>query len=271
MVKPDVVITSPSNQTIKDLVKLKNRKGGESDSSFLVEGVREGRRALSVGFKLKRLFFCMELLDVEGQAFIRQVPQDLCILVSRQVFAKVATRDASGGVLAVFEQKNFSAVDILKRAKSQPIIVVVVENLEKPGNLGAILRTADAADVHGVIILGMSIDVWNPNVIRSSLGGVFSVPTICLNHADFFEWCRINKIKTVAAALTDRSEPVFRQDLTGSVAIIVGSEARGLSDVVLEKSDRICMIPMLGICDSLNVSVAAGVLMYETQRQRTRV
>jgi TrmH family RNA methyltransferase len=269
MPKSDVVITSPSNQTIKDLVKLKQRKGFESDHSFLVEGVREGHRALSKGFQIKRLFLCEELLDADGQTFIRQVPQSICTSVSRQVFAKVAMREGSGGILTVFEQKNFSTADILKRAKSQPIFVVVVENLEKPGNLGAILRTADGADVHGVIVLGTNVDVWNPNVIRSSLGGVFSVPTVCLNHADFFEWCSNNNIKTVAAALSDRSEPVFREDLTGSVAIIVGSEAHGLSDMVLGKSDRICMIPMLGICDSLNVSVAAGVLMYEARRQRS--
>ncbi len=271
MVKSDVAITSPSNQTIKDLVKLKNRKGDESDDSFLVEGVREGQRALSEGFKLKRLFLCGELLDADGQAFLREVPKNVCTSVSRTVFAKVATRDGSGGILTVFDQKKFSAADILKRAGSEPIFAVVVENLEKPGNLGAILRTADGANVHGVIVLGASVDVWNPNVIRSSLGGVFSVPTVSLKHADFFEWCRHNKIKTVAAALSARSEPVFREDLTGSVAIMVGSEAHGLSDVVLGKSDRVCMIPMLGICDSLNVSVAAGVLMYETRRQRTKV
>jgi TrmH family RNA methyltransferase len=271
MSKSDVVITSPSNQTIKDLVKLKNRKGEESDHLFLVEGVREGQRALSEGFLLKQLFICAELLDSDGQAFIRQVPQDVRTSVSRQVFAKAATREASGGILTVFEQKKFSFADIFKRGKSQPIFLVVVENLEKPGNLGAILRTADGADVHGVIILGATVDVWNPNVIRSSLGAVFSVPTLSLKHNDFFEWCRDHKIKTVAAALSDRSGPVFGEDLASSVAIIVGSEAHGLSDVVLEKSDRICMIPMLGICDSLNVSVAAGVLMYETLRQRSRV
>lgn len=265
------MITSPTNQTIKDLVRLKNRKGIESEHSFLVEGVRECQRALRAGFNLKSLFFCKDLLNADGQSFVLQAPQNVCTSVSQQAFAKVATREGSEGILTVFDQKTFSVTDIKKRAKSQPIFVVVIEDLEKPGNLGAILRTADGADVHGVIVLGMNVDVWNPNVIRSSLGGVFSVPTVCLKHADFFEWCRSNKIKKIAAALDDRSRPVFGEDLRDPVAIIVGSEARGLSDEVLEKSDRICMIPMLGICDSLNVSVAAGVLMYETRRQRTPV
>ena len=263
------MISSPSNQLIKDLVKLKNRKGEWSSRCFFVEGAREVERAVNKGFILEEFLFCPALLGEKTSAMIKKLSDERSISLSKEAFSKVATRESSDGVLAVFAQRDFALHDILDRAGQSAPFIVVLENVEKPGNLGAILRSADALGVHGVVALGEKVDLWNPNVIRSSLGGVFSVPTVsCDNYDLFFDWCAKNNIKTVAALLSNRSENIYNEDLGGPIAVVLGSEAHGLSPKVISKIDRSVVIPMRGICDSLNVSVAAGIFMYEVQRQR---
>jgi TrmH family RNA methyltransferase len=265
----NTLIASPSNQIIKDLVKLKSRKGERSCRSFVVEGAREIERAVRQGFTLEELFVCPTLWGEQTKAMLGELFDVRTTKVSKEAFSKVATRESSDGLLAVFKHREFTLQDILNRAGQTAPFIVVLENVEKPGNLGAILRSADGAGVHGVVILGKNIDLWNPNVIRSSLGAVFSVPTLyCPDQDSFFEWCAKRKIKTIAAVLSEKSKPIYEEVLTGPMAVALGSEANGLSKTLISKIDRSVIIPMHGICDSLNVSVAAGIFMYEVQRQR---
>jgi len=264
-----LLISSPSNQIIKDLVKLKNRKGDRACRSFIVEGAREIERALGQGFFLEDFFVCPAILTEQTSVIIDKLAKARTTTLSKEAFSKVATRESTDGVLGVFTHREFTFDDILKRAGQNAPFVLVLENLEKPGNLGAILRTADGCGVHGVVILGKNIDLWNPNVIRSSLGGVFSVPTLyCPDQELFFAWCARNNIKLVAAVLSAVSAPIYDEKLSGPIAVALGSEAHGLSQTLLAKIDRPVIIPMQGICDSLNVSVAGGIFMYEVQRQR---
>ena len=264
----DPTIKSPTNQTIKELVRLKARKGEWSQRAFLVEGAREIERAISQGFILDKFFVCQDLAGSAGKSVLRKLAGFKAVTVAQDAFSKVATRDSSDGVLAVFMHRTFKFEDILKRTRADCPFIVAIESVEKPGNLGAILRSADGAGVHGVVILGQDIDIWNPNVIRASLGGIFSVPTVRLEPEDFFAQCKQLKIKTVAAALSNKSSSVFFENLKEPVSVIFGSEAHGLSDAIIDRCDSSIVIPMKGVCDSLNVSVAAGIVMYETLRQR---
>lgn len=266
---PSPMISSPSNQFIKDMVRLKNRKGDRSQRSFIVEGAREIARAGEKSFFLEELLVCSELLTDLSRSLVSKYSAKNVITVSTEAFSKVAVRDTSDGILGVFKQQEFSLQDVLGRAGQQSPFIVVLENVEKPGNLGAILRSADGSGVHGVVILGDKVDVWNPNVIRSSVGGVFSVPTIHFDDAEIFlTWCRQHRIKTVAAALNPNSKPIYEENFKEPLAIMFGSESHGLSSTLVSQVDKSVLIPMQGICDSLNVSVAAGIFMYEVQRQR---
>lgn len=266
--RPPLQISSPSNQTIKDLVRLKERKSDRCERSFIVEGRREIERALSCGYRLEELYYCPDELEGDLDSLLKIAQCERLAEVSKQAFSKVATREGSDGLIALFEAKTLRTEDISSRAKGEDLFVMVLENVEKPGNLGAVLRTADAIGVHGVILLGHEVDIWNPNVIRSSLGGVFSVPVVYLSNDRFFSFCRENKLSVVAAALTQKSSSLLQVNLKGPLAIVLGSEAHGISDEVLRKSDHQVLIPMLGVCDSLNVSVAAGIFAFEAMRQR---
>jgi RNA methyltransferase, TrmH family len=263
-----LVIASPTNQTIKDLTRLKDRKGDRAERSFVVEGRREIQRAVTSGFVMEDFFYCPDELDVEGRSLVEQVISQRKAEVSREAFAKVATREGSDGLLAVFALKSATFSDILARAGKTPVFIVVVEDIEKPGNLGAVLRSADAAGVHGVVTLGKTVDTWNSNAIRSSLGGLFSVPVVNAGTKEFFDWCASQGVKLIGAALSEQSKSIYDSDFRGPVAILFGSEAFGLSPLAMSHMDEAAMIPMQGVCDSLNISVAAGIFMYEVLRQR---
>ena len=263
-----IVINSPSNQTIKDLVRLKDRKGERHLQSFVVEGSREIERALASNFVLEDIFYCPEELDASGRSLVEQAKGCRRAEVSREAFAKIATREGSDGLVAVFKQRKFSFSDIEKRAAKADLFMVAVEDVEKPGNLGAVLRTADGSGVHGVVCLGKTVDVWNQNVVRSSLGALFSVPVVHCEGPEFFSWCKAHGVKLVGATLSEHSKHIHDTNLRGPVAIIFGCEATGLTKSTLSHLDEAVTIPMNGVCDSLNISVAAGVFMYEAMRQR---
>jgi TrmH family RNA methyltransferase len=261
-------ISSPSNPTIKELVRLKERKGERADHFFIVEGRREIERAIKSGFKMTELYICPELSEAASADWIFETSAIKSIEVSKQVFAKIATREGSDGLIGVFASRPWRLEDITDRASGDHFFLLVLENVEKPGNLGAMFRTADAFGVHGVILLGQSIDLWNANVIRSSLGGVFSVPVLYLKNEDFLEFSSKQNIKLVAAALKNDSVSLNESELSGPMAMIFGSEAFGLSDALLGRVHTKVVIPMQGVCDSLNVSVAAGIFAFEVSRQR---
>lgn len=262
-----IFISSPTNPTIKELVRLKDRKGERAETSFLVEGCREIERALTMGFRLEDLFVCQQSLSSHSESLLQKVVGKRTVEVTKEAFAKVATREGSDGVIAVFADRCSTFNDILKRSGNRGPFVLAIENVEKPGNLGAILRTADGAGVDGVIMLGTTVDTWNPNVIRASLGGVFAVPVVSSRTEEFFDWCHQHKLETFAAVLSEKSRNLFGQRLRRPLAIILGSEATGLSEDIKTSASHHIMIPMHGVCDSLNVSVAAGILSYEAVRQ----
>jgi TrmH family RNA methyltransferase len=263
-----IKITSPTNQSIKELVRLKDRKSERAKALFVVEGRREIERALACEFQIEEMYYCPQLVDEASRTLLAQLNATKMAELSEQAFSKVATRDGSDGLLAVFASRHHDAASIRQRAKTEDLFLIAMENVEKPGNLGAVLRTADALGVHGIILLGRSVDVWNPNVIRSSLGGIFSVPVVQWSDREFFGFCQSNNVKVVAASLVEESSDVFSLNLSGSVAILLGSEAYGLSQKLLAGAPWKVVIPMEGVCDSLNVSVAAGILAFEVKRQR---
>jgi TrmH family RNA methyltransferase len=261
-------ITSSANQSIKDLIRLKDRKGDRADQSFVVEGEREIERALKSGFLLEDLFYCPDFMSHRGRALLSKPDINYAAEVTPQVFAKIAIREESDGLVAVFRCRNVELAALNFKDQRHGALLLVAENVEKPGNLGALLRTADAVGADGVITLGRFVDCWNQNCIRASLGAVFSVPVVQCHLDDFFAFTNQNRIKTVAAALSDNSVDAFECDMRGPIALILGSEAFGLSEDTLSRVSVKVILPMKGICDSLNVSVAGGVLAYEVLRQR---
>lgn len=260
-------ITSPANPRIKNVLKL--REGSERNKSGLtiVEGVREISRALEAQISFKEIYICPELFNEREGAEIfkklrtRKIPFNE---TTQSVFLKISYGDRREGILAVCQPPKLTLKSLAGR---NPSFFLIVEQLEKPGNLGAILRTCDAVSVDGIIVCSSKTDIFNPNVIRASLGTVFSVQVIVATNEQTFEFLKKQKIHTFAASPNGKkiySEADFKQPL----AVVVGSEQEGLSRWWLERADEQIRIPMRGRADSLNVSVSSAVLLYEALRQR---
>jgi TrmH family RNA methyltransferase len=260
-------IQSPSNPMIKELVRLKDRKGVMADTKFLVEGAREAIRASKCNFVLDQLFYCPSLESEDANILLKQFANP--VEISIEAFQKIATRENKDGILAVFKQKVMSLEKLKPKIPNRPFHLIAVEDIEKPGNLGAVLRSADAADVDAVVVIDQRVDVWNQNVIRSSLGGLFHVPIVQCTLPEFVSFCKNRKISIIGAALSDKTVNYTSVDYIQDIAIMLGSEANGLSKDALQHCKTHTKIPMHGICDSLNISVAAAVFMYEVLRQRS--
>jgi TrmH family RNA methyltransferase len=270
-----LTITSLQNPRVKQVIKLNDRRVRDEARRTVVEGAREVRLALGRGVVPVEAYLCPELIDgPEAEAAashlvtIGQTGMSEVFYVSPEVFARMAYRGDSGGLLLVVAYRPARLDNLQFRAAP---FLLVVEEAEKPGNLGAILRTADAAGVDGVLIPTppnhKGTDLHNPNVIRASLGAYFTVPTVAATVGEVIDWLRGREIAIVAA--TPAAETLYTAaDLTGPVALVVGSEAWGLSETWLAAADRQVRIPMAGQVDSLNLSAAAALLMYEVVRQR---
>ena len=259
-------ITSPANPRVKHLVALRHRRARDRAGVTLVEGFEELGLALAAGARPMSLYVCPALAGPGAQHMIDRV-RDLgaeVILVSRAVFGKIAYRESPDGWLAVLPAVR-TALESLPTGANP--LVLICEGVEKPGNLGAILRTADAAGVTAVIAADPVTDWANPNVVRASKGTVFSVPVASAGAAEVFAWLAEHALALVAAA-PDGDVLLTDADLSGPTAIAVGSEARGLPAAWLERADARLRIPMFGHADSLNVSTSAAVLVYEAVRQR---
>lgn len=230
---------------------------------FIIEGEREIRLAAEAGYKIGNIFFCDEIIDASQ---IPNVLKDnkLIVPVSKEVFEKIAVRENSGGMIAVAEQKPHLLSQI--RLKKNPLILVL-ESVEKPGNLGAILRTADAAGVDAVIICDPQTDFYNPNVIRSSVGCVFTNQLAAVSSDEAIAWLKKNQVKIFCTSL-QASKPYHQIDFTHPSAIVMGTEATGLSEIWTKNSDANIIIPMQGKIDSMNVSNATAVVVFEVLRQR---
>jgi TrmH family RNA methyltransferase len=260
-------IASSQNQAVKNIVALQSKaKARKKTKSFIVEGLRELQLALTAGYEAIHIYWCTEILEEE--AFKNWVGKfnlkSKVIAVSAEVYRKMVMRDTTEGVVGVLKQKNTKLEDW--QPKSSSPFVLVLESIEKPGNLGAILRTADASGVDAVIISDPHTDIYNPNVIRSSVGGFFSVLTFVCENNQTKDFLKNFNINTYAASL-QKSINYSYADFTKATALVMGSEAKGLSPFWLKETTAI-KIPMLGHVDSLNVSVATAVLAYEVVRQR---
>jgi TrmH family RNA methyltransferase len=256
-------ITSTQNPKIKNLIALEKPRERKKQCLFVIEGKKEIKMALDAGYKIGNLFFCEEIISKNELQSLGSSDK-LIIPVSKEVFDKIAVRENSGGVLAVAEQKTHRLED-MKLSKNP--LLLILESVEKPGNLGAILRTADAAGVDGVIICDPQTDFYNPNVIRSSIGCIFTVPTASSTSASAIQWLKENKIGIYCTYLK-ASKPYHLTDYKNPSAIIMGTESTGLSEMWVDASDSNIIIPMLGKIDSMNVSTAAAVVIFEARRQR---
>ncbi len=255
-------LSSSKNIKIKELsLLLEKSKYRKERSLFCVEGAREVEQAISAGYTPYEIFFCPEILDPGHMITNLNVPK---FAINKELYEKLAYRGSTEGVISIFHTKN-SSLDQLKLS-SNPLIIIL-ESVEKPGNLGAILRTADAAMVDALIICDPLTDLYNPNIIRSSLGGIFNKQVACAKSQDVFLWLKSKNINIITAEL-QASHWYTKTDLTKPSAIVMGSESQGLKSYWREKADFRIKIPMLGRIDSLNVSVSTAIICYEALRQR---
>ncbi len=259
-------ISSLQNPRIKQLLRLQAKARERREQALvLVEGAREIQLALSKGYCPEQLFICPELYarsDYPG--LVGEIADEIKTELSLPVFEKLAYREGSDGLLATLRPKSHLLEELVLSAHP---FIVVLEAVEKPGNLGAILRTADAAAVDAVIVCDPLCDLYNPNVVRSSVGCLFTVQTAVCSSQQALDWMRRHKINILAAEL-QASQWYHQTDMRLSTAIVMGTEADGLSSFWLNNADERIKIPMRGYIDSLNVSVSTAVLCFEAMRQR---
>lgn len=257
-------ITSTQNPRIKNIIKLQQKSSERKKQNLVViEGMREISLAIKSGIQLNTLFICHDIISYDdvvselkfnGQSFE----------ISKEIFEKLAYRGSTEGLIALAEPKQLKLANVELRENP---LVIVIESVEKPGNLGAILRTADAANVDAVIICDPLTDIYNPNVIRSSIGCVFTNQVITCSADETISWLKEKDIKSYAAALT-ANKYYHEKDFTQPTAIVMGTEADGLTEKWLKGADEKIIIPMCGEIDSLNVSTSTAILVFEAMRQR---
>ncbi|WP_100612433.1 TrmH family RNA methyltransferase [Confluentibacter lentus] len=260
-------ISSTQNPYIKQLIQLKDKSRERKKSGlFLIEGEREIMLALKGGYELETVLFNPEIISSE-QLKNLTTKQLNTIEITTEVYQKLAYRDTTEGVLAVAKSKEHNLTELTFKTKNP--LILVAEAPEKPGNIGALLRTADAARVDAVIIANPKTDLYNPNIIRSSVGCVFTNPIATGTTSEIIEFLKSKDINIYCAAL-QASVNYDTQDFTKPTAIVVGTEATGLCDEWLNNATQNIIIPMEGDIDSMNVSVAAGILIFEVKRQRRK-
>ncbi len=260
-------ITSLQNPGIKQVVKLRQRSHRDESGLFIVEGYREVKRALDNHVPVTRLYICPALYQGHNEPALVERCQQAGTPVlecSEPVFLKIAYRDRPEGLLALCPQTRRTLADL--DLPPDPFLVIC-ERIEKPGNLGTMLRTADAAGAHALIVCDRCTDLHNPNVVRASIGTLFSVPVAEATTPETIAWLHQRGIRSIAASphATQRYSDI---QMTGPIAIILGAEQYGLSDAWMSQADEQVRIPMLGQADSLNVAAAATILLYEAVRQR---
>lgn len=256
-------ITSAQNPKIKMLLELQAKSKARKQSGlFVVEGVREIEHCVCCGYEIHTLFVCPEICGTSAVEDLAQSPQ--IIEVSQQIYDKLAYRGGTEGMIAEVKAKAHSLEQL--KLKENPV-VMVLESVEKPGNLGAVLRSADAAGADAVIICDPLTDLYNPNLIRASIGAIFTVPVAACSSEEAIRFLKDRNFKILTAQLQD-SHLYYDTDMTGPTAIVMGTESTGLSDLWRKAASAHIRIPMLGRLDSLNVSVSAAILLFEAIRQR---
>jgi len=260
-------ISSTKNPLIKEIIQLqeKSRKR-KKENRFIIEGAREISLALKGNYALQSLLFCEEILSFSKvKELISEINSVEIIKISTEVYQKISHRKTTEGVIAIATGKEL-VLDNLELAENP--LILVAEAPEKPGNIGALLRTADAARLDAVLIANPRTDMYNPNIIRSSVGCLFTNQIATGSTEEILSFLKQKKINIYGAALLKDSILYTETDLTKPTAIVVGTEATGLSETWLENTTRNIIIPMQGEIDSLNVSVSAAILIFEAKRQR---
>ena len=261
--KPGTILSSTSNPKVKFLLSLEKPRERRKQQLFAIEGRKEIMMALEAGYKIGNIFYCHEMINAD-ELESALTKDKLLIPVSKPIFDKIAVRENSGGLIAVAEMKTHELSGL--SLSSNPL-VLVLEGVEKPGNLGAILRSADAAGVEAVIICDTQTDLYNPNTIRSSIGCVFTQQVGVASSGEAIEWLLQRGISIWCTYLKG-SKPYHEVDFRGPSAIVMGTEATGISTQWTEKATGNIIIPMQGKIDSMNVSTSTAVLIFEARRQR---
>ena len=256
-----MLITSLQNERVKRIVALGQKSSlRRSEGVIVVEGRRELEHCLNCGYEVVAVYHCPALLD--------SIPACACphYEVTRDVYEKMAYRGSTEGVIAEVRPRQLTLDDL--QLSEQPLIIVL-EAVEKPGNLGAVLRSADAAHADAVVVCDPLTDLYNPNIIRSLIGAIFTVPCVACSSEECITFLKANNIQILTAQLQD-SLPYYDTDMRRSTAIVMGTESTGLTNQWRAAADRHIRIPMKGQLDSLNVSVSAAILLFEAVRQREK-
>ncbi|MDA1051670.1 MAG: RNA methyltransferase [Planctomycetota bacterium] len=259
-------ITSRHNPRIKLAAKLRDRRGRHEQQRIIIDGLREIGRALDAGVEFIEAFVCESIVTNDGQALQRRLAESGCeiVLVNQSVLEKIAFGDRSDGIVAIAKPPRADLNGLTIEAE---MLVAVLENVEKPGNVGAVLRSADAAGVSAVIVADAGTDLYNPNSIRASAGTIFSMPLVACSGDEALSWLRQHAFQIVTTRV-DGAVDYTTVNYSGRSAVVLGSEAEGLSSIWQGEDVPSVQLPMRGIGDSLNVSVTAAVLFYEALRQR---
>ena len=264
-----IKITSAKNDKIKELIKFKNKNGKLSNNEILIEGSRELERALRAGIDFIEAYFCNELINNDQKELLADVTANTEKLfqVDKFIFEKIAYKNNPFGIIvkAKFIPSELEDIKIIDNS-----LILIAESIEKPGNLGALIRTADGAGIETIILANKITDYRNPNVIRASTGTIFSKQIVEANSKDIISFLKKNNIDVIAADPYAK-KMYYDIDYSKNTAIVVGSEAFGLSDEFKENADTLVKIPMKGFADSLNVNQAATIILYEAVRQRNRI
>ena len=254
-------IESLQNPRIKNLLKLQEKsRERKNQGLFIVEGKQENELAIKGGYEAVEIYVCEDIYESTidfGRAKMFEI--------TRTVFEKLAYRKSTGGIVGVYKTKS-SDLSTLKLPDNP--LIVVLEAVEKPGNLGAVLRTGDGAKVDAVIVCDETVDFFNPNVIRSSVGTLFTNKIASASKEEVLNFLKEHNVQVISTFLRDETISLYEADFTSGSAIVLGTEATGLSDFWADNSAELIKIPMLGFVDSLNVSNAAAICVYEAVRQR---
>jgi len=262
-------ITSIHNQKILALRQLYKNNERKNSDVFLAEGQKEVLRGINSGFDVIAIYYSSEILDEKDfTAIFSTLKKEIAIFdIDKKVYEKIAYRTDTEGVIAMFKKKQFSLEQIKVGDKD---IFLILEAIEKPGNLGAVLRTADAAGVKAIVLTESKVDQYHPNVIRSSLGAAFTIPVISSSNENAKAWLYKNKVNIYSAALPAYNS-LYEIDMVQKTALVFGSESQGLTDFWLNNSQQNFTIPMTGIVDSLNISVSVAISLYEAVRQQGKL
>ena len=258
-------ISSIQNPFIKELLKLQDKsRERKKQGLFIIEGKREISLAIKGKYEITTLLFCEEYISIDEIKKI-SINNNELIAINKEVYKKLAYRDTTEGLIAVVKNKQFHLEDV--QFKNKTPLILIAESPEKPGNIGALLRTADAANIDAVFIADPKTDLYNPNIIRSSVGCLFTNQIATGTSEEIIDFLKENKISVFATTLQNSNE-YHKENYTEASAIVVGTEATGLSELWRDNATQNINIPMQGAIDSMNVSVAAAIVIFEAKRQR---